>query len=36
MNSAEEPLRRWRDADGTHIDVRGLPWAIATSTRRRA
>lgn len=20
-----EPLRRWRDAEGTHIDVRGLP-----------
>ena len=25
MTSAHEPLRRWRDADGTHIDVRGLP-----------
>ena len=21
----QEPLRRWRDADGAHIDVRGLP-----------
>lgn len=25
MNPPEERLRRWRDADGTHIDVRGLP-----------
>lgn len=25
MNPPEQPLRRWRDADGTHIDVRGLP-----------
>ena len=22
---SDEPLRRWRDVDGTHIDVRGLP-----------
>ena len=25
MKPPQEPLRRWRDADGTHIDVRGLP-----------
>jgi Uncharacterized conserved protein (DUF2249) len=23
--TAEPPLRRWRDAQGEHIDVRGLP-----------
>ncbi|MEP7303594.1 MAG: DUF2249 domain-containing protein [Caldimonas sp.] len=25
MTPANERLRRWCDADGTHIDVRGLP-----------
>jgi hypothetical protein len=25
MTHPREPLRRWRDAEGTHIDVRGLP-----------
>ena len=25
MSSSQEPLRRWRDAEGAHIDVRGLP-----------
>ncbi|MGZ5688699.1 MAG: DUF2249 domain-containing protein [Caldimonas sp.] len=25
MKPPEEPLRRWHDAEGTHVDVRGLP-----------